>query len=221
MTTNAGGDDLHARFLSILPRIELHARIYFRHVKCPDRKADLIQETRSLAWQWFVRLVGRGKDPALFAATFATLAARSAGCGRRVCGQEKARDVLSSLARRRHGFRVVSLPPSTTTSYERLNAIHGQQHLDAYEERLQENTVSPIPDQVAFRIDFPCWLFGWDDFNRRLILDLAMGERTKDMSDKYGASPGRISQKREQYHQSWQQFHGELDDPPEESRKAA
>jgi hypothetical protein len=29
---------LHARFLKLLPRIELHARVYFRGVKCPNKK---------------------------------------------------------------------------------------------------------------------------------------------------------------------------------------
>ena len=36
---------LHAAFLAILPRIELHARVYFRGLKCPHRKADAVQET--------------------------------------------------------------------------------------------------------------------------------------------------------------------------------
>jgi hypothetical protein len=33
---------LHAAFLSILPRVELHAQIYFRGLKCPHRKADAV-----------------------------------------------------------------------------------------------------------------------------------------------------------------------------------
>jgi hypothetical protein len=37
-------DRLHARFLALLPRIELHARTSFRHVKRPERKEDCIQE---------------------------------------------------------------------------------------------------------------------------------------------------------------------------------
>jgi len=41
-------DELHAKYLFILPKIELHGSIYFRHLS-PDRKADAIQEMRALA----------------------------------------------------------------------------------------------------------------------------------------------------------------------------
>ena len=44
---------LHASFLLILPRIELHGRIYFRSIKCRSRRAEAIQEMRSLAWKRF------------------------------------------------------------------------------------------------------------------------------------------------------------------------
>ena len=33
---------LHAGFLTILPRIERHGRVYFRHVRCLHQKADAI-----------------------------------------------------------------------------------------------------------------------------------------------------------------------------------
>ena len=40
---------LHLRFLSFLPRIEAHARVYFRDVRCRDNRADRIAETIALA----------------------------------------------------------------------------------------------------------------------------------------------------------------------------
>ena len=43
-------EPLHARFLALLPRIELHARIYFRHVRCPERKEDSVQEAIAVSW---------------------------------------------------------------------------------------------------------------------------------------------------------------------------
>ena len=48
--------DLHTRFLAICQRIETHARIYFRHVRCRIKRADYIAETIALAWKWFKRL---------------------------------------------------------------------------------------------------------------------------------------------------------------------
>ena len=51
---------LHAAFLSIMHKIATHARISFRHIKCPEKKADRIAETIALAWCWFRRLARRG-----------------------------------------------------------------------------------------------------------------------------------------------------------------
>ena len=45
---------LHQSFLSILPRIEVHARVCFRWIKCPDKRDDAIAETVAVAWKWFV-----------------------------------------------------------------------------------------------------------------------------------------------------------------------
>jgi hypothetical protein len=135
---------LQASFLAqVLPRIQLHGRISFRHVKCPHRKEELLAEMRGLAWLWFVRLAGRGKDVTGFVSALATYAARAANNGRRVCGQERSRDVLSPSARRRHGFRVSALPEVSTLSDNPLA------------EALHDNTRTPPDEQCAFRIDFP------------------------------------------------------------------
>src|SRR5690242_15354334 len=75
---------VQARFLTLLPRVELQGRIFFRHIRCPHKKADLLQEMRSLAWKWFVRLHQRGKDATEFVATFVTLLARAVNSGRRL-----------------------------------------------------------------------------------------------------------------------------------------
>jgi len=60
---------LQSRFLTIQPRIETHARIYFRGTRCPHQKADRIAESIALAWKWFRRLVKHGKDPTTFVST--------------------------------------------------------------------------------------------------------------------------------------------------------
>ena len=140
---------LHARFLLILPRIERHGRIYFRHVRCPHRKADAIQEMTALGWQWFLRLHQRGKDPAEFLTGFTTLLARAVNSGRRLVGMAHAKDALNPAAQRRHHFAVEVLPSSLGVSHERRTASpHGQELQDAYEERLRDNTVTPVPEQV-------------------------------------------------------------------------
>src|SRR5206468_3141130 len=59
-------DALKSTFLSILPRIELHARISSRTIKCAHKRADFISEVVSLSWKWWIRLHERGKDPSGF-----------------------------------------------------------------------------------------------------------------------------------------------------------
>jgi DNA-directed RNA polymerase specialized sigma24 family protein len=190
---------LHAAFLALLPRIERHARICFRHLGCPQRRDDAVAETVALCWQWYLRLVERGKDPAAFVSTFAGYAARAVRRGRRVCGQEAGQEVLSPRAQARHGFAVLRLPAGPTT----LNG-------SPLEEALLDNAVTPPPEAAAFRIDFPAWLASWPERDRRLIEALGLGERTLALAQQRGLTPGRISQKRREYHGDWLRFCGDL-----------
>src|SRR5215470_16282406 len=132
---------LHARFATIVPRIKLHARVFFRYIRCLHTREDCIAETIDLAWQWFKRLAEKGKDARKFPSVLATYAARAVKSGRRLCGQLKAKDVMSERAQQRHGFYVGKLPDFSTESTNPLA------------EALSDNTVSPVPDQVHFRID--------------------------------------------------------------------
>jgi hypothetical protein len=199
--------ELHARFLSLLPRIELHGRIYFRHVRCPHQKADAIQEMCALAWKWFLRLHQRGRDPAHFVKGFVSLLARAVNSGRRLCGMAKAKDVLNPATQRRHGFTVERLPSCTQASHDRLYAeVHGQELHDAFEERLRDNAVTPVPEQVCFRIDFPAWLRTLSGRERRLIRAMARNERTLDLSKEFEVSPARISQLRREFLEGWERF---------------
>ncbi len=177
--------ELHARFLAILPRVELHGRIYFRHLRCPHRRADALQEMRALAWKWFLRLHGRGRDPADFLKGFTTLLGRAVGSGRRVAGMAKAKDPLNPVTQSRHGFAVEPLPGSLLASHERLYSARGQALHDAFEERLRDNTVTPVPDQVVLRIDFPAWLATLAARDRHIVRGMADNERTLDLGRRF------------------------------------
>ena len=201
---------LHATFQSLLPRLETHAAIVFRNVRCPDTRAERIAECVALAWKWLLRLHERGKDVNQFAMVFVFLVARAVKSGRRLAGQERAKDVLSSRAQRKHGFRVEALPASTRRPLDDLyGSVRGQQHLDAIEERLRDNTVTPPPDAASFRIDFRDWLRTRTDRDRRIIDDMMCDERTLDLARKHGISPGRISQLRRAFMEDWERFYGE------------
>src|SRR4029450_4814681 len=109
-------DALHAEFLTLLPRVELHGRVYFRHVRSPEAKEEAVAEMVALCWLWFVRLTRRGKDPLTFGSALATFAARAVRSGRRLCGIDRARDVLSPRAQRDKGFAVTALPEVNSLS---------------------------------------------------------------------------------------------------------
>jgi hypothetical protein len=198
---------LHAQFLVILPRVELHGRIYFRFFP-PHKREDMIQEMRALAWQWLLRLRQRGKDPAEFMKAFTTLLTRAVLSGRRLVGLLKAKDVMNPFTQKRLGFQVETFPISPRISHERLYAIpNGQELHDAFEERHRDNnTTTTVPDQVQFRIDWPAWLATLTGRERRMIRVMAKNESTKDLARQFELSPARISQKRSEFRDEWLRF---------------
>ncbi len=189
-------EDLHARFLLVLPRIERHGRVYFRHLRCPHRKEDAVQEMVALCWKWFVRLAERGKDPTRFPSALATFAARAVRSGRRLCGQEKPKDALSPLAQALKGFAVAALPDRDALSPNPLS------------EALADNTRSPVDEQACFRIDFPAWLRTLPRRDRRLVEGMALGHRTADLARRFRLSAGRVSQMRREFKRGWDRFTG-------------
>lgn len=182
---------MQVRFLVLLPTIERHARFHFRAVKCPDKKSDRIAEAIALAWKWFVRLEQRGKNVTEFVSVFARLASRAARNGRRIAGMDRSKDVLSFRAQQRWRFT--------------LTTMHG----NIIDDAVCDNTQTPPPDAAAFRIDFPRWLTSLSERNRRLAGDLMVGGETLAVARKFGVSPARVSQLRQQFHHDWQRFHGE------------
>jgi hypothetical protein len=137
---------LQASFLAVLlPKVLAHGRVSFRGIKCPHRKEDAIQEMVGLAWKWHLCLAEKGKDATLFPTAIASYAARAVRSGRRLCGQEKSKDVLSMMAQQRHGFTVGKLIEQETLTPNPLT------------DALIDNRQSPVPEQVCFRCDMPAW----------------------------------------------------------------
>jgi hypothetical protein len=191
---------LQAHFLAIVPRIELHARVYFRHLRCHDKRADAIAETVAVAWKWYLRIAEQRREINDFVSTLARYAASHVRCGRRLCGQERSKDVLSFVAQRKHGFTVQTLPEYET-------GVEGNEAIDA----LRDNTRTPPPEQAAFRIDYPRWLSQLPSRNRRIAQDMALGESTQALAACHGVSQARISPLRRELHRDWRRFHREID----------
>jgi hypothetical protein len=203
-------DQLHAQFLKILPRIETHAQIRFGYLRCPGRRADAVAETVAVAWKWFLRITEQGKDVNQFVMVLADFAVRHVHSGRRLCGQERSKDVLSPRAQRLNRFRVQTLPCSTQCPHSILySQPHGQERVDPFKERLRENTQSPVPEQAAFRVDYPTWLARLSPRHRQIIEDMALDLGTQELAQLFEVTPGRISQMRREFHLNWRRFHGE------------
>ncbi len=169
----------------------MHARIYFRHVRCYVKKSDLIAEVVALAWKWFLRLSERGKDACRFASVLATFAAKAVRCGRRITGQLKPKDVHSERAQQKRNFTITKLPDFSTLSTNPLA------------EALADNTRTPPPDAAAFRCDWPAWLKTRCKRDRHLIRDMMTGERTQVLAKRFQISPARVSQLRREFHDDW------------------
>lgn len=211
-TTNftAAIDPLHDGFMRLLPRVETHARVYFRAITCSQTRADRISETIALAYKWFRRLAERGRDANRFPAALASLAAKAVASGRRAVGMERAKDVMSFRAQRRRGFKVERLPTTCRTSHDDLyGTARGQRLLDEFEERLRDNRKTPVPEQVSFRCDFPAFLGSLSERDRRLARYLALGHRAKDAARRFGMSAGRVTQLRQGWCRDWHLSNGE------------
>jgi hypothetical protein len=111
---------------------------------------------------------------------------------------EKPKDVMSPIAQRRRGFSVTSLPERGLMSEE------------AFADALTDNDVTPVPDQVAFRQDFPRWRRRRSHRDRQIIRELMIGERTLDVARRHGLSAARISQKRRELQEDWKVFCGDV-----------
>jgi hypothetical protein len=206
--SSAESNLLQSRFLGILPKIERHGRCYFRHLRCSSTKEDRIAEMIAISWKWFLRLVEQGKDPAKFPSVIATFAAKAVRNGRRLCGQEKSKDTLSFVAQQRNSFVVTKFPDFSTLESNPLEAA------------LVDNTQSPVPEQVHFRLDFPSWQRTLDEKKRRITRQMMLGHRTLDLANEFRISPARISQLRQELRQSWREFITEVTIPPHQNQAA-
>jgi DNA-directed RNA polymerase specialized sigma24 family protein len=195
-------------FLAIMQCVSTHARIAFRHIRNEHDREDFVQETLCVVWKWTLRMLEQHKDPREFPTAVATLAARHVRSGRKFAGGKLGKhDVHSRFAQARNGFTLQALPASTAAAHDQLyGAVCGQRQHDAMEEMLGEHDRSPVPEQVAFRLDFALWRLSYDLRRRDIIDEMMAGESTTELSEKFKVSPGRISQMRREFEATWQSY---------------
>ncbi len=172
----------HPVFLEMLPAIQRHARISFRHLDAEARE-DLVQEVIANSLVAFLRLFTLGKFELAYPSVLARYGAAQAREGRRVGGHLNSNDVMSRYAQRRRGFEV-----------EWIDAM-------VPEDR------SATPAEVATaRMDIRAWLETLTPRNREIAALLAAGESTGETAKRFGLSSGRISQLRGELCGSWERF---------------
>jgi hypothetical protein len=191
-----------AGFLAVMPAIETHAKIQFRRLPLEQRE-ELIQESIASACAAYQRLAVQGKLHQAFPSSLATYAVKQARSGRHVGGhQDAAKDVMSPACHRRHEVRIISYHRHRVPARSGFGC-QGWKQLTIADRR------DPIPDTVAFRIDFGTWLKEMTRRDRRIIAGFICRERSMDLAEKFNLSPARISQLRRRYEQQWAVFQGE------------
>jgi DNA-binding NarL/FixJ family response regulator len=197
----AAAPEWQDQFLAMMPTIETHARLMFRRLD-PEARDDAVEEVIANACVAFARLVRQDKTDRAFPSALARFAVAQFRDGRRVGNRRNVRDVLSSYAQRRKRMQVERLDWFNETRGEWMEAV-------------VEDHRTPVPDQVAFRCDFPVWLKNLSARNRQIAKALAVGHTTGDVAKRFRVTPGRVSQLRREMYQSWNEFQNETtDDAP-------
>jgi hypothetical protein len=187
-------------FIALLPRIERHIDFAFRRVPRPFRQ-DVLQDALGAAFVAYRRLVDRGRRDKVYATPLAKFAVGRVRDGRRIGSRRNRLDAACPFVARRHGFRIERI--------DRFDAPARRWTLMAI-----PSSAAPIPDQVAFRLDFPQWVSTQTRRNRRLIQALASGDTTSEAARRFRISAARVSQLRLQFSQSWRAFQDETQGLP-------
>lgn len=201
----------HDDFLTLMPVVERHARIVFRHLD-KEARDETVSEAIAAAFEAHIHLKARDRNPSQFPTMLATFAVLHVKDDRHVGGRSSSRDALSRKAQQRRGFTVEYLPATTRTSFEERYAdVGGQRRQDILEECLQDDTRTPVPDQVAFKLDFPAFLHTLTERDRCMAVALAEGHAATQVAARFGLTVGRITQKRQEWRREWHNFQGETE----------
>ena len=174
-------NDLHDYFLQNLPDMQQLAHSHFRHLD-PDKRQEAIQNTLGLAWKFLYVLFQQGRlhHPKAWNGVL-WYAIQQTKCGRKPQGKARARDAFECHQRGRVKFELVD-----------LHDLIGRK--------------TPVIDQVIFRMDVPRFFSTLTPRQQMLAYDLASGERTKDVAQKHGVTPGAISQFRRRFKTLYEEF---------------
>ena len=183
-------------FLQLIPAIQRYARLAFRNLRSQERE-EAICEVVANTFCAYLHLAELGQQHKAFATPLARFAVARYRAGRRVGNRQNSRDLLAVVAQRRPGFSLRTLEIGCCRP-------------DVWVAMMIDSKTTPVPDQVAFRLDFSAWLRTQNRRQRHLAQFLALGNTPTDAAQRFRVSKPRISQLRGELQASWQTFQGEV-----------
>jgi hypothetical protein len=192
-------------FLLLLPRIERYARRAFCNMR-GDARDEAVCEVIAGCVCSYKRLFERNELHRAFASTLVRFAVRVYYRGKRVGTSRCSRGVYTRSTHRDATFELSSIGTPRNQRAEWM-------------ECLTDNHSTPIPDQVHFRIEFPRWLLSQTSRNRQIVKALSLGYTTAEVAAEFRISPGRVSQLRRLFHDSWNNFNGEAPSAPSQGHR--
>ncbi|MBI3410991.1 MAG: hypothetical protein HY040_21875 [Planctomycetes bacterium] len=201
----------HADFLTLCPVVERHASVVFRALPIAERE-EAVAEAMASAFESYLSLKQRGRDCVLeFPSKMAKYAALHVKNDRHVGGHANSHDALSAKAQQKHGFRVDSLQRTLPRRRKARHAFgRSSRILDAFEEHLQDDSLTPIPEQVCFRLDWAAFMRTLSRRDRAMAKYLSLGNSATETAEKFRMSCGRVTQLRRRWHREWTTFQGEM-----------
>ena len=182
----------HDDFLAVMPRVSYLARRRFAYMQREQRE-DAVAEAIAAGFMAYLSMKRRGRLNLISTVGFARNAVSHVVAGRHVGGSQAGGDVMSELGRRRHGCSVQSFDAESVDNTEGCGWLH--EAVAAHQ--------TPVPEQVAIRVDGGRWLASLNTRERWMIEELAAGEMAVKVAKHFGISPARLSQLRKQWADSW------------------
>jgi hypothetical protein len=178
-----------SRFVAMLAEIEQKLRLAFCRLD-PEACEDAIEEGIVHSLLAYIRLHEQGRTEVATASSLAWYSSRQVKRGRPAAGRMNGKEPLSRYGQLGNGIRV--------------DPTQGQ-----WIETLVEDKRASVADQVAAKMDVGAWFATLTQKMRQIAKDLAFGCSTSEVANKYGVTPGRISQLRRTLEESWVAFQGE------------
>jgi len=115
---------------------------------------------------------------------------------------------MSLTAKIQYGIGVVQLAHHVDAERNR----HRMRRHDedwVYADFIEDDSLTPVPEQAAFRVDWPLFLNTLNTRDRNIAAFLAVGHQATEAAREFDLSLGRISQVRKDWQRRWSEFHAD------------